>query len=89
MVTYIVYGASTALTAPGLTGTNATALRVWNNDTGTIVSNTGSTLTVFISVTVWQITAPGAAITMSGGTLPSTSTFGDLWVQEIPDGIAS
>jgi hypothetical protein len=85
LIVYTVYGSSTANVIPGLVGTNCVAQQIQSNNTVTTASSTGQTGTVFILSMVWRLTGTNAFITFSGGTLPASSTFGDLFISEFPE----
>lgn len=83
MITYLAYGTSTALVTPTLTYANCTDLFFLNNQTASGFANTGSTFTGLIIVKLIRITARDATITLSGGTLPTLGTYGNLVITQV------
>lgn len=79
-----------AFTPPALTLTNAVALTFLDNDSvgGYDIPAVGETCTRWGVVMVFQITGQNASINLGvGGTIPTGTTFGDLWVCRIPNSI--
>lgn len=84
MITYQAIGASTAVNAPTWTGANCTLVTgIWNNNADNNITNSGTTSTKYFQVGVWRIDGNNATITSSGGTLPSSPTYGDLVIQQV------
>lgn len=84
LVNYSARGASTAsLVAPTLAVANCDYLTIYADDTSQGSSTTGSPTSTLLFQSYWvNIPNPNlqATITFSGGTLPSSPTYGDLFV---------
>lgn len=90
MVIYQVSGgASATVGIPTLSLTNCQTMMVWQADTGTQFSNTGTTSQILIHMYAIKITGQNAKISLSGGTLPGTPTSMDLWVNQFNGNISS
>lgn len=90
LVNYTVYGTTTALVAPSMTYSNCQVLTVFNNDSGTYLSNSGQTASYLLGSLVVSITGLNASITFgTGGTLPASPTSGDLIVTQYDSNIVN
>lgn len=88
-ISYSVRGASTSVVNPALTLSNCAIQGVFDNDTSSSLTNTSTTTTVYIRNLVIEITGNGASITAAGGTLPSSATYGDLFILQINGNMVS
>nr|AQU11721.1 capsid protein [Cruciviridae sp.]AQU11723.1 capsid protein [Cruciviridae sp.] len=86
-LTYSANGASTAITSPTFTFANSSLVTgQFNNLTSNSFGSTSGETTVSYSKTLWfKISDPSlaATITLSGGTLPGTPTYGDLIINQL------
>jgi hypothetical protein len=81
------YGTSTAALAVSTALANAAVQYVYANDAAAFVGNEGYTGPNFVQNRVFRITGPGAYITFSGATLPTSGTYGDLFLMQIGEGV--
>lgn len=78
-------GGSASLLVPTITLTSgATALNIFSANTSAQRDNNALTSTQLFVATAFTITAPSAVITLSGGTLPTTISSGDVIITSIP-----
>lgn len=85
LVIYVVVGASTAITAPTIAPDPAGSCSVvsaWTNNTDADIVSTGTTTTL-ITMQVYKILTRDAGVIWSGGTLPTSPTFGDLVITQL------
>lgn len=90
LINWVVIGSSTAsLSNPDLTFVNCEYLEYWTNDTiGAVETPDTTTSAVMFKMATIQITAPGAYISWAtNGTLPSSSTSGDLWITQFSQSV--
>lgn len=84
---YTVRGASTACTTPSFAFTNSSQVTYqWNNgNNNSSGTSPGETTLCYSYSIIVKIPDPtlSAVITLSGGTLPSSSTYGDLFITQV------
>lgn len=93
--TYLFYwcvrGTAAAVTLPGITFVNCSAITMWSNDTisaNNVPVNTTTSSSVSYCVVV-KVTGMNATIALAGGTLPTSITQGDFVVTEFNYNIAA
>lgn len=90
LIVYSVNGASTAITVPSVTPSGATVMQVWNNDSQ-LQSGSQNSITTsrLVLINIVKITDQGAVISYSGGTLPTSPTYGDLVITQLNGAIST
>lgn len=83
LIMYTSVGSSTALLSPTSTLVNCTRITPFTNDTVGELGNGGTTSPRYFLSYIVRIDGNNATITFSGGTLPSSPTFGDLIIQQL------
>lgn len=89
MIIYSCSGGAGTVTGPATTFTNCKSLNLWKNDVAGVVTNSGTTSSIYIECFVVQITALDASFAWGTASYPSSPTSMDLWVTKINGGIAS
>jgi len=82
-ITYGAYGTSATTAAPTFNVTNCSLVITYNNDTASAMSGASTGDTQLIINRLVRIDDYGAEITLSGGTLPTSGTFGDLIIAQV------
>lgn len=83
MLIYTTNGSSATVVSPSISLTNCSLTQVWQNNAFSNSGTPNSVVTTrFMYMAIVKITAQGASITLSGGTLPTAPTYGDLWIAQ-------
>lgn len=82
-------GSSTAGVTASVAATNGSFLTVFSNDTANTISNSSTTSSKFLFGRVFRISAPGAKLTFSAATLPTSGTFGDIFIAQVGASVGS
>lgn len=93
IVSYAVWGNSTAIADPTLTAvSNCSFKQYWKGDTvdNAVAPNNGVSTQIMTITFILEITGPSAVVNFGDdGTLPASASAADLWISQVNDDISS